>query len=152
MPNSVDEKRRRTVYTATDAAAKILLDLGCHLVGGEITHEPIYVKLQLLGPRDQIPISQVMLVLIQHVVHFPEPVLHGGCFRRTSGGEGMGMNLGQGKIAKYEPQISIHLFLNALDNGKRLAAVGALVIAVLNECHLCVIRSLYVVAGIHRHD
>jgi hypothetical protein len=122
MPQAVYEKRWRTIYTATDAATKILLDPGRHLVGGEITHEPLYVKLQRLGPRDQIPIPQFILVLIQHVMHFPEPVLQGGCFRRTSGGEGMGMHLGQGKVAKYEPQISTHLFLKVLDNRKRLAA------------------------------
>jgi hypothetical protein len=45
----------------------------------------------------------------------------------------MGMHLGQGKVAKYEPQISTHLFLKVLDNRKRLATVGTLVIAVFDE-------------------
>src|SRR5512144_850209 len=105
MPQSINEKRWRTIYTATDAAAKILLDPGRHLLGGEITHEPFYVELQLSGQHDQILIPQFMLVLKQQVVHFPEPILQGGCLRRTSGGEGMFMDLGQGKVAKYEPQI-----------------------------------------------
>ena len=152
MPQSINEKRWRTIYTAPYATAKILLNLGYHPGGGEIAHEPLSVELQGLGQRDQIPIPQFILVLIKHVVHFPEPVLQGGGFRCTSGGESMSMNLGQGKVAKYEPQISTHLFLKVLDDRKRLATVWALVITVLNEGQRCITRSLHVVAGIYRHD
>lgn len=69
------------------------------------------------------------------VVHFPELALNSrglGGFRCQLG---IGMGRGDGKVSEYILQTVAKPILNLLDNGRYLTAVGALVVAVLNQRH-----------------
>jgi hypothetical protein len=69
----------------------------------------------------------------QQLVHRPEAALEGGRLGQVSGGQGMGMDAGQGQVAKHEPQPLVQLRLQPLDRPEGHAAVGTLVVTVLDQ-------------------
>ncbi len=74
-----------------------------------------------------------LLIFKKQIVHFPETVLRCrgfGGFRRV---DGVGMRVGQGKIAKSETQLFAKTLLDFFHDGIGLAAIRALVIAVFQK-------------------
>ena len=112
----------------------------------ELALEPLGVEPEAVGVGEQALSVQPLLVLIQKVVHRPEPVLRGCRFRSLRGLRGVRMCRRDREVAKDEAELVSHRFLYLLDDRIRGAAVGAFVVAVLEERHGCVRRSLDMVA------
>src|SRR2546421_5726943 len=64
---------------------------------------------------------------------------------------GMRMNVRLGKMAIDEAQSGTHLSLDFFHNRVGLSTVGAFVVSVLHQGHLCRCRPLYMIALAHRH-
>src|SRR5262249_48409683 len=67
------------------------------------------------------------------VVHFPEAAMGGGKFGGFCCGFGVGVCFVEGEVAEDEGEFFAEVFLDALDDGIGVAAVGALIVAVFDE-------------------
>jgi hypothetical protein len=75
VPHAVDVEGRRTVHAAPHAAQEVLVDpTGVDMLG-QLLVEAIDVEPELLGVHMEVLVAQVPLVLVQEVVHLPEPAL-----------------------------------------------------------------------------
>jgi hypothetical protein len=74
-----------------------------------------------------------MLTVEQQLVHGPEAALERGRLGEVGGGQGMRMDAGKGQVAEHEPQLASELLLQPLDGPEGHTAVGALVVAVLDQ-------------------
>ena len=81
----------------------------------------------------QVLRAQPPLVLEQHVVHLPEPVLGTGRLGGLGGLVRMRVDLTQWKVSVGEPEIVAECLLQRLRDGMSRAAVRALVVAVLDD-------------------
>ena len=61
-------------------------------------------------------------------------MLESGRLGDVGGRQRMGMNAGEGQVAEHEPQLATELPLQPLDGPEGQAAVGALIIAILDQC------------------
>src|SRR5438128_4880995 len=78
VPRTVDVEGRRAVHTAPHAAHEVLLDALSVDVLGQFFVEQLDVEPELLGIRAEVLVPQAPLVLVEKVVHLPEPALGGG--------------------------------------------------------------------------
>ena len=148
VSHAVDEEPWSPVDAAADAAHEVLADaLGVDVLV-ELAFEPLGVEPEAVGVGEQALSVQPLLVLIQKVVHRPEPVLRGCRLRSLRGLRGVRMCRRDREVAKDEAKLVSHRFLYLLDDRIRGAAVGAFVVAVLEERHGCVRRSLNMVASL----
>src|SRR5512132_4617282 len=95
----------------------------------------------------------MVLVLVEVIVHLPEPVLGGrslGCLRRVLR---MRMCGADWEVAEHEPELLSHPFLHLFNDRIGLPTVGALIVAVLHEGHRRIRRPLDVIPLLrHRQD
>ena len=82
-----------------------------------------------------------MLVLEDGVVHLPKLALRPGGLGCLGGMLGVRMALPEGKVAKDEAKLIAQSLLQVLHDGIRHAAVRALVVAILDECDGCLVRT-----------
>jgi hypothetical protein len=77
--------------------------------------------------------------------------LERGRLGEMGGRQGVGMNAGEGQVPEHEPQLAAELLLQPLDGAEGQAAVGALVVAVLDQCDGGVLTAAPMVAvGVYR--
>ena len=75
MAQTVDEERRRPVHAASNAAQEVIVDpIGVDVLG-ELFAEQVEVKVEHPSVGVEIVVRQASLVLVQVVVHLPEPPL-----------------------------------------------------------------------------
>jgi hypothetical protein len=79
-------------------------------------------------------LSEVFLVLKEQIVHLPEFAETSGKLGNLGRGLSLGVNLRQGKVAENEAKLLSELRLDLFHQRMGLATVGALVVAVLDEC------------------
>jgi hypothetical protein len=101
----------------------------------EVCTEPRGVQAKFGGVLQQILILERRLVLEEGGMHLEEPPLRGGGFGRFSGPAGVRMHIVEWEVAEDEAQVVGQDPLELLHGGDRPAAVGTLVIAVLDQCH-----------------
>ena len=89
-------------------------------------------------------------MLVEQIMHLPELALRGRCLRRFRRMLGMRMRLGQREIPKHKTHLVAKAFLQGLHDRIRLAAVWTLVIAVLDDRHRRLRRSLRVIVRADR--
>jgi hypothetical protein len=120
-------------------------------VPGQILVEQVEVQPEFLGIPTQVVVAQAFLVLVEKIVHLPELALR--C--RSLGGLGrlfgVRMRGRNREVAKDEPEPLTHAGLHFLDDRIGGAAVGTLVVSVLDQSHPCIRRALDVVTPLaHR--
>ena len=150
MPHVVDEKRRRPVHTAAHAAHEVVAHLRLVRVRRQLACQPRGVELELAGVLDQMLVLERELALEQAIVHLPELPLRPGRLRRLGGVLRVQVQLGERKIAEHEPETRAHALLNLLHDRVSATAMRALEVAVFDERHCGVRRSLYVIPLAHR--
>ena len=74
-------------------------------------------KAQLAGQDEQQGQAQSILIFVDCVMHLPEAAVCAGEFRALRGGFGVGMDLGQGKMAEDESQLSAEVLPHGLTIG-----------------------------------
>src|SRR6266481_2726846 len=80
-------------------------------------------------------IVERLLMLKEVVMHLPELLLDGGCFRGLRGMLSMRVALGQGKVPKDKAQPIPQPSLDLLDDGIGLSTIGTLIITVFHQGH-----------------
>lgn len=104
-----------------------------HRVAAAVQVEARDVEPELVRVAPQVIVGERVLAVKEQLVHLPEPALQGCGFRRQSRSERVRMDPGQRKVPEREPDTLTELRLDALDLAERLARVGTLVVAVLND-------------------
>ena len=85
------------------------------------------------GQREQQRQAEAILVLVDAIVHLPEPAVRAGVFGALGGAFGVGVDLSHRKMAKDESQPLAEMFPHELDDRMRQSAVAALVVAVFDQ-------------------
>src|SRR4051812_5223812 len=101
MPDTVDEKSWRSVYSAANAAQEMLSNDGGVDSFSQLAYELLDIEAERRCVTGQMDILKRVLMLEQHIVHFPECTLRSrgfGCFGRV---RGVRMDLRQRKVPKY---------------------------------------------------
>lgn len=144
--SAVDEERRRPTDSAPLSASKIFADAPRMPMSPHVVFEPGSVETDSDGVLDQVPIVEGTLMLEQHVVHLPEPALA----RRALGGLcrmlRVRMAFRQREVPEHESQAGTEPALDFFDDRVRLAAGGALVVAVLDQRDSSARGSFHVIA------
>src|SRR6266545_4836600 len=100
---------------------------------GELLVEQVEIEIESQSVGAEILVREVSLVLVEMIVHLPELALRSRGFGRLGRELGVRMRGGDGEVAEDESELLSHAPLDVLDDRVRLPAVGALVIAILNE-------------------
>jgi len=103
------------------------------------------------GVPDQVAIVERLLMLVQRVMHLPEPSLGGSSLRGFGGVFRVRMALAQREVPKNKSELRSKTSLDFLDDGIGPPAMWAFVVAVFHERDGCVGRTLRVVAFTDRH-
>ena len=104
-----------------------------HRLAFEVGVKASELEAELARVLAQIRVIERLLAAIEDLVHLPVPALARCGLGCPGGGERVGMDLGQRKVAKREPQIAAELLLHPLDLAVRPPRVRTLVIAVLED-------------------
>src|SRR6266436_8213649 len=145
IEDAVDKERRRSTHTAAYAALKILLDTANVRTFCHVTCELLHIQANRLGKLLQVGILKRMLVVEDGIMHLPELALSCGGLGSQSRVQRVGMDFGKREVAKDKAQLVPKLLLNRSHDGRRLAGVGAFVVAILHESDRSGGRSLMVV-------
>ena len=119
-------------------------------VVAEVVVEALEVEPELLRVRPQVEGLEVVLVFEQQVVHLPERALGGGGLRCLGGELGVRVDVGERKVPPDVSDVG-EVRQQLAHDRLRLAAVGALEVAVLDQRHRGRDRTADVIAvGIDR--
>src|SRR5436190_7196695 len=153
VAHPVDEEGGRPVHAAADAAQEILVDPVRVNVLRELLLEEVEIEVERTSVGTKVVDLQMLLVLVEVIVHLPEPVLGGRGLSRLRRLLRMRMCGTDREVPEHEPELLSHPFLDLLDDRVGLPTVGALIVAVLHEAHRCIRRPLDVVPLLrHRQD
>jgi hypothetical protein len=132
IAGAIDEESRGAIGAAPESALEIVLDAIPGTSAGQHLRYLAGVRSCLLSVAQQGLGPEVPLVLVEEIVHSPELSLQRHRLGRLRGGLSMGMDIAEGQVAKDKAKRCREDALQLLDDGECLAAVGTLVIAVLD--------------------
>src|SRR6266702_1563165 len=146
ISRATNEERRRPVDTALDATHEVFSNSPQMDMLSNLLLEPLHVQLELLRiAGEESMVAQGCLILVEKIMHLPEPPLDGGrlgglrCpFRLLVGG-------GNGEVSENEPEPRSEFLLDLLHDRVGRPTVGTLVVPVLDEHHASIGRPLNVV-------
>ena len=90
-------------------------------------------KSECSSEREQERQAEAILVLVDAVVHLPEPAMRARKLGTLGGGFGIGMDLSHRKMAKDKSQPLAEMLLDKLDDRMRQPAIPAFVVAVFDQ-------------------
>lgn len=131
----VHKEGRGPVYPASNPTFKIGLYAGSKSAFLDITFELVDVQAKRFGIGDQVFRAQVLLVLVQRVVHFPEFMLQPRGFGRQRRVLRVRVRVRQRKVSEHKFQISAQSLLRGFNQGVSLATIAALVVAVFYQLY-----------------
>jgi hypothetical protein len=135
MDHPVDEEPRGARHAALRPAPEILL----HPARVNTLLERFVVALDVeadrLGVAAQLRVAQLELVREEAVVHVPEPSLGARCLGGLRGSGGVRVKVRHRKMTEHEPEPVAKTLEQIQHHRVRLAAVGALEVAVLDQRH-----------------
>src|SRR6266498_1724424 len=143
---AVDEERRRAGHVAAIGGIYVRRDPGRTGVLAQVPYEPVGVETKLSRVTDQVLACQRVLVLKEQVMHFPERALHGRRLGSLRGELGVRVDVVEREMPPCVAQVA-EVGEQFAHDRFRLAAVGALEIAVLNDGDRRFLGSAQVVAG-----
>src|SRR6266536_5850423 len=145
IQDSIDEERGGALHSTAFATFQILLDAGERALVGQSVCVLLHIETNRLGKLLQVGILKRMLVVEDVIMHLPELTLSCGGFGSQSRVQRVGMDLGEREVAKDKAQLLPELLLDRSHDGRRLAGVGAFVVAILDQRDSGCCRSLTVV-------
>src|SRR2546427_5771658 len=136
VSRATNEERRRPVDTALDATHEVFSNSPQMDMLNDLLLEPLHVQLEFLRiVGEESMVGQGCLILVEKIVHLPEPPLDsgrlggfGGPFRLRVGG-------GNGEVSENEPEPRSEFLLDLLHDRVGRPTVGTLVVPVLDEHH-----------------
>src|SRR4029077_754154 len=93
------------------------------------------VESQRASVLDQVVRRLAILVLVEAIVHLPEPALGGGRLRGFGRLNSVRMHVPQGKVAKDRPELVAQGALKLFHDRIGGTAIGAFIVAVLDQGH-----------------
>jgi redox-sensitive bicupin YhaK (pirin superfamily) len=141
MNHAVDEEPGRAAHTARKPALKVLadplqVDVVVHL--GRVQR---HVQSKLLRVAVELLLFQPVLMREQQIVHLPEFALRTRALGSFRGQQRVGVNVFQREVPVREAHALIESLQEQLDRGRRLFAVGAFEVTVLDDRDGCMVRS-----------
>ena len=103
-------------------------------------------KGEITGVAAEVFLLERLLAVEEASVHLPESLLVRRCLGGGCGGRRVRMNLGQGEVAKGEPESAREPLLGALDLAESAPGVRTLVVPVFDE-ERSILRTADVVDG-----
>src|SRR5579872_7289103 len=100
-------------------------------MGRHLARKTFRVESQCLGIRQEMKVVKRVLVLVEGIVHLPEPALRGSRLRTLGRMLRVWMDGREREVPKDEAQLISQLLLDRLDEEMRRAAVGTLEVPVL---------------------
>ncbi len=146
VTEAIEKEGRGGVDAAAHAAGDIFLNAGGIIVGGELKGDMVGVQCEIAGVGYQMFLLELLGMLKQEVVHLPEFALGCGSFGGLGGEPRLGMELGEREVAKGESKDVAVAGLDLFNDSEGGAAMGALVIAVLDELDFGSGRPLHMVS------
>ena len=144
---AVDEERRCSIDAAAHAAEEIGLYLCSELSLRQRISQPEIGKSQGLAQAKNQGQAELVLIRVKPIVHFPEAVMRSGVFGGLRRRLREWVRLGQREVPENEPKLLAETLLRQLDVRKGKAAVGALIVAIFDDCDRRVLGALDVVSG-----
>src|SRR3989442_9974971 len=136
VSGATNEERRRAVDTASDAAHEVFFNSTLMDVLSHLLLEPLHIELEFfLVSGEESVVAERCLILVEKIVHLPEPPLGGGRlggFRRPFRLRGGGRD---GEASDEESQLRSEFLLDLLHYGISCPTVRALVVPVLDHHH-----------------
>src|SRR5438309_2328456 len=115
----------------------------------QLTSQPRGVEPELAGVLDQVIVLERELALEQPIVHLPELPLRAGRFGRFGGVLRVQVQLGERKVAEHKPEARAQALPHLLHDRVGATAMRALEVAVLDQRHRGVRRTLHVIPLAH---
>src|SRR3989441_5096172 len=129
-----DEERRRPVDAASDATHEVLSNPARMDMLSDLLLEPLHIQLEfLLVFREESVVAERCLILVEKIVHLPEPPLGGGRLGGFRGPFRIRVGGRDGEVSEDEPQLCSKFLPDLLHDRIGRAAVGTLVVPVLDE-------------------
>ena len=144
---AVDEERRCSVNAAAHAAKKIGLYLCSKSPLRQRVSQPEIGKPERSAKAQYQRKSELVLIGVEPIVHFPEAAVRPRVLGRLSGRLREWVRLGQWEVPEYEPQLLAETLLRQLDVREGKTAEGTLVVAIFDHCDRRVVGTLDVVGG-----
>src|SRR5947209_18990114 len=108
--------------------------------------EPLHIELEFfLVSGEESVVAERCLILVEKIVHLPEPPLGGGRLGGFRGPFRLRVGGRDGEVSEDEPQLRSEFLLDLLHDGISRPTVGALVVPVLDEHHSSIGRPSTVV-------
>src|SRR2546422_4196012 len=108
--------------------------------------EPLHIELEFfLVSGEESVVAERCLILVEKIVHLPEPPLGGGRLGGCCGPFRLWVGGRDGEVSEDEPQLRSKFLLDLLHDRVGRAAVGTLVVPVLDEHHSGIGRPFNVV-------
>jgi hypothetical protein len=133
IQDPIDEERGGALHSATFTALYIFLDAGKKALCSHIACVLLQIEANLSSEAGQVRILKGMLVMEKGIVHLPKLPLRCSGLGSQSRVQRVGMDFGEGEVAKDKAQLVAELVLNCSHDGRRSASVGAFVVAILHQ-------------------
>src|SRR5438552_17874150 len=146
VSRATNEERRRPVDTALDATHEVFSNPPEMDMLSDLLLEPLHIQfefLRVVGEKSMV--AEGRLILVEKIMHLPEPPLDGGRLGGFRGPFRLGVGSGNGEVSENEPEPSSEFLLNVLHDRVRRPTVGTLVVPVLDEHPSSIGRSLHMV-------
>src|SRR5947209_12065401 len=146
ISGATTEERRSPVDTASDAAHEVFFNPTRMDVLSHLLLEPLHIELEFfLVSGEESVVAERCLILVEKIVHLPEPPLGGGRLGGFRGPFRLWVGGRDGEVSEDEPQLRSEFLLDLLHDRVGSPTVGTLVVPVLDQHHASTGRPFTVV-------
>src|SRR5438552_6716463 len=120
VSRATNEERRRPVDTALDATHEVFSNSPQMDMLSNLLLEPVHVQLEFLRiVGEESMLGQGCLILVEKIMHLPEPPLDGGRLGGFRGPFRLRVGGRNGEVSEDEPQLRSKFLLNVLHDRVR---------------------------------
>src|SRR5205809_2332061 len=146
VSRATNEERRRPVDTALDATHEVFSNPPEMDMLSDLLLEPLHIQFEFLRVvGEESMVAEGRLILVEKIMHLPEPPLGGGRLGGFRGPFRLRVRGGNREVSENELEPRSEFLLDPLHDRVGRPTVGTLVVPVLDEHHSSIGRSLHMV-------
>src|SRR5437879_9334649 len=146
VSRAINEERRRPVDTALDATHEVFSNPPEMDMLSDLLLEPLHIQFEFLRVvGEESMVAEGRLILVEKIMHLPEPPLGGGRLGGFRGPFRLRVRGGNGEVSENELEPRSEFLLDPLHDRVGRPTVGTLVVPVLDEHHSSIRRPFNVV-------